>query len=119
MSGLFQSPWDVLLPVVLLAAAVPIAVAGTRRFRRGVKSPNHPRQTRWVVEGFRGWFIALSLVAFAGGLYTHTTWPLIVGAIFLGEELLETGIMTLALRSQEAREEDPAEGEAPAAGDRS
>lgn len=116
MNWLFQSPWDVMIAVVFAAAAIPVYVAGTIRFRRGIKNPGHASQTRWVVEGFRGWIVALSFIAFAAGSYTHTTWPLIVGAIFLGEELVETGIMMLVLRKQEHRE--MAAGDNPAAGDR-
>jgi hypothetical protein len=45
------------------------------------------------------------LSALAAGLTTGPTWLPLFGAIFIGEELLETGVMILALRSssEEAR----------------
>ena len=47
--------------------------------------------------------MALALVALAGGLLTGQTWLLIFGAIFLGEELYETEVLILLLRTGEQR----------------
>ena len=104
MTRLFLAPWDVVLPAVFLLAAVYGNVWGIRRLRRGLLHPDHPSQTLWVVEGIRGGIIGLACLSLAVGIRLHVTWPIVVGLIFLGEELLETGIMILALRSGARRE---------------
>jgi len=110
MTRLFVAPWDVLLPVVLLLAAVYGQVWGIRRLRRGLLHPDHPSQTLWVVEGIRGGIIGLACLSLAAGIRLHVTWPIVVGLIFLGEELLETGIMIFALRAGARREKSPKKG---------
>lgn len=70
-------------------------------FSRGLKNLDHPSQTLWVVRGIRGFIVALALISLAGGIYFDKTWPLLFGLVFLGEELLETGIMVLVLRRNE------------------
>ncbi len=37
--------------------------------------------------------------ALVGGVLYNKVWPLIIGLIFLGEELYETGVVSLALRA--------------------
>lgn len=85
--------------VLLVAATVFSFWRGQRLFFRGLRSPGHPSQTMWVVRGIRGWIIGIGLLCFAGGLVWAAKWPLIFGCVFLGEELFETGIMLLALKS--------------------
>jgi hypothetical protein len=101
LSWVFERPFDLILPVALLVLAVWFFVRGTRLLSRGLNNPEHPSQTLWVVRGFRGGITALAVIAFAGGIYFHTKWPLLLGAVFLGEELLETGVMILALKNEE------------------
>ena len=103
MSLLYQYPFDSILAVICILLAAFAFRRGAKLFARGLKNPEHPLQTLWVVRGFRNGIIGLSLIAFAGGVYFHKSWPLIVGAIFLGEELLETGIMIFVLKRQEKR----------------
>lgn len=43
----------------------------------------------------------MAFVFTGAGLMTATPWPILFGLVFLAEELIETGIMILALRSQE------------------
>ena len=54
----------------------------------------------WVVRGIRAGIIALAMGAFAADLLYNQGWLLIFGAIFLGEELYETGVILLALRGE-------------------
>ncbi len=104
MDWFFQSPQDRILAAVLLVLATWMFIRGTRLVAKGLRNPDHPQQTLWVVRGFRRGITAIATAFFAGGLYFHATWPLIFGAVFLGEELLETGIMILALKKAERAE---------------
>jgi len=91
-------PYDVLLAAVMVGAAAVAYVRGTRSFARGVRDPDHPRQTMRVVRGFRGWILGGGFLFLAGGLVFHATWPVLFGLVFLAEELVETGVMLAALR---------------------
>jgi hypothetical protein len=66
------------------------------------------------VRGIRGVIVAVGLGALSGGLLFASKGLLVFGAIFLGEELYETGVVLLALRAglKEAGELDTANGPA-------
>ena len=96
MDWLFASPIRLPLALVLAVLAVVVNVQGWRTFLLGIRDPDHPDQSRRVILGFRNWILSLSLIAFAGGLWARETWPLILGVVFLAEELLETGTMLKA-----------------------
>ncbi len=104
MDWFFQSSQDRILAAVLLVLATWMFARGIRLVAKGFRNPDHPQQTLRVVRGFRRGITAIATAFFAGGLYFHATWPLIFGAVFLGEELLETGIMILALKKAEKAE---------------
>lgn len=59
-----------------------------------------------MVKGFRGFIVAAAAIALAAGVLTGVKWSQIFGLVFLGEKLLETGIMVLALRKG-SRNETP------------
>lgn len=61
---------------------------------RGLQDADHPCASLWLVRGIRGVIVTVAMGAFAGGLlYNYNQgWLLIFGAIFLGEELYETGV---------------------------
>lgn len=75
-------------------------VRGWRQLSRGLRQPEHPEQSAWVVRGLRGGIVAIGLLFIAGGFAWGRGWPFLFGAVFLGEELFETGIMSLALYDQ-------------------
>ena len=104
MSLLQDSPAELILIVLLLAGAAAVAVRGTRLFSLGLRDPDHPDQTLRVVRGMRGGIIAIALIFLALGVHFSNRLLLIFGAIFLGEELLETGIMIFVLRLQRKKE---------------
>ena len=104
MHWFFESPQDRILAAVLLVLAIWMLIRGNRLVAQGLRNPGHPRQTLWVVRGFRRGISAIATAFFAGGFYFHETWPLIFGAVFLGEELLETGIMIFVLKKGEKAE---------------
>jgi len=89
-----------------IAAGVLVTVAaaslwrGARLLRKGLTEPDHPDQTLRVIKGMRGGIVAVALAVLAGWALTGERWLLIFALIFLGEELLETGIMLFALRME-------------------
>ena len=106
MELLYQSPQNWLLACVLVSMAFASAWFGTKNFTTGIRYPDRPDQTLRVVRGIRGGIIAIALTSIAAGLLSTTTWPVIFGLVFLGEELLETGIMVLALRGELSTERE-------------
>lgn len=108
MNFLFQPPLSVALAALLLVVAAASLWRGTRLLRKGLRNPEDPRHTLWVVRGIRGGIVAIGLTCLGLGLLFGRRWLLVFGLIFLGEELFETGIMILALRSGRSgrKEED-------------
>ena len=94
---IFELPVKEILGVTLLLLAALFAVRGTRRLARGLRDA----ASIDVIRGIRGWVIAGAMAAFATGVLTSTSGFLVLGAVFLAEELYETGVVTLILRSSD------------------
>ena len=101
MKFLFDSPQNYVGLALCLIGAVVSYVRGTRSFIWGIRNPDHPRQSLKVVRGFRGWIVGTALLFAAGGIWYEVTWPLWFALVFVGVELLETGIMIFALKRGE------------------
>jgi hypothetical protein len=71
----------------------------------GLRHPAHPDQSTRVVQGFRRSIVAIGLLFLAGGFFWAAAWPFIFAAVFLGEELFETGIMLAALHDRRKEDE--------------
>ena len=104
MAWVFDPPASFVLASLLFVAACVSAWRGTRLFGQGLRDPEHPEQTLRVVRGIRGTIVAAALVLIAFGILYRQKWLLIFGFVFLGEELLETGVMIFVLRRDGARE---------------
>jgi hypothetical protein len=65
---------------------------------RGIRRADDERSSLWVIRGLRGLAVAVGTAAVAGGILANQRWLLAFGAIFLLEELYETGIVALVLR---------------------
>jgi hypothetical protein len=89
MPSLFCSPWNGIVAGLLLLFGGASAAHGVRRLTSGFR---HARALD-VVHGIRGSVIALAAIAFAGGVLLAQTGLLVLGAVFLGEELYETGLL--------------------------
>lgn len=85
---------------LLTILALGLMARGGVFILRGLRHPDHPDQSVWVVRGFRRVIVAIGLAFTAGGFYWAAAWPFIFAAVFLGEELFETGIMLAALGDQ-------------------
>jgi len=98
--------WDPILdpPVTRVLAVMSLAPLpwrarrGLRLYRQGATSAGHPHQSRWVIRGIRDWILCSALLSFAIGLWFRSTPALVFGLVFVGEEIVETGVMLLALR---------------------
>jgi hypothetical protein len=92
--------WSLLL---ILALAMPLgAWAGVRGFRllgRGLRHGDDPEAPLWVVRGLRGVIVALCTAALAAGALFEQLWLVVFGAIWLAEEIYETGVLALILRA--------------------
>src|SRR5262249_17996397 len=89
----------------LMLASALAAARGVRALGRGLREAR-PLQ---VVRGIRGCVVALASSAFAAGVLLDSTGWIVLGAVFLGEELYETGVLALIIRAGES----PAEGTRP------
>jgi len=101
MNILFDSPQNYIGLALCLIGAVVSYVRGTRSFIWGIRNPDHPQQSLKVVRGIRGWIVGAALLFAAGGIWYEVTWPLWFALVFVGVELLETGIMIFALKRGE------------------
>lgn len=110
---LFLLPAKVVLVAACAAGVVLFGVRAARLLRLGITSHGHPSQSMWVVRGGRAGILAISCVAFGGGILFEATWALLFGVVFMGEELLETGTYILALRAAEKRAARGKEGRPP------
>jgi hypothetical protein len=89
-----------LLTAVLLIIAAAAGWRGARHLIRGIREADRPSGPVHVVRGFRGLTVAIGLAAASAGLLGDHTWLVAFGAIFLAEELYETGFLLLILKAQ-------------------
>jgi hypothetical protein len=97
MTSLDCSPLNATVAGLLLLISAISAAHGTRRLMRGLR---HARPLD-VIHGIRGLVIALAAVAFAGGILLAQTGLIVLGAVFLGEELYETALVAAIIRAGE------------------
>jgi hypothetical protein len=74
------------------------AVHGARLVTRAVRHADAADSSLALIRGIRGVTVAVAAWALAGGLLFEQTWLLAFGAVFLAEELYETGVVVLILR---------------------
>ena len=99
MTTLYTPPLSHIVAGVLMLVSAAAAVRGARGLGRGLREA----RALDVVRGIRGCVIALVAAAFAAGVLLASTGLIALGAVFLGEELYETGVLALIIRSGERR----------------
>ncbi len=97
MDWVLQSPYNLVFADICFALAAWALVRGVKNFRRGYGSDDGSLE---VVRGVRGGILFAGLTFIGCGLALEVSWPVWFGLVFLFEEIIETGIMVLALRSQ-------------------
>jgi hypothetical protein len=100
---LYEPPLNHVVAGLLLLAGAASMAHGARRLAGGLRRAV-PLD---VVRGIRGCVIALAAAAFAGGVLLGETGLLVLGAVFLGEELYETGILAAIIRCGERSVTEP------------
>ncbi len=92
-------------PVVLLLASLATlgglwaGARGVRLLARGLRAADDPRGSLWVIRGLRGMIVCICLTALAVGAVLETVWLLVFAGLWLLEEIYETGVLALILRS--------------------
>lgn len=99
MSHLYEPPLNQVAAALLVVLGVYTAARGVRQLVQGLR---HAASLD-LVRGIRGCVVAVVAGTFAVGLLTAQTGLLVFGAIFLGEELYETGVLIAIIRSARAR----------------
>lgn len=88
-----------LVGVLLLLAAATLVWRRLGLLVRGFRQPAEPGSALCLVRGLQGIIIALALLTLASGVLFEQGWLLVFGAVFLVEELYETGLLILILRT--------------------
>jgi hypothetical protein len=83
--------------VLALAIAACAGWSGLRRLRRGLREAD----SLALVRGIRGLVTAAAAAVFAIAVLTGERGLLAFAAVFLAEELYETGVLVLVLRASE------------------
>jgi hypothetical protein len=99
--ALYEPPLNHVVAGLLLLVGAAAAVRGARRLAAGLRSAAHLD----VVRGIRACVVALAAAAFAGGVLLAETGLVVLGGVFLGEELYESGVLAAIIRSGEPRPE--------------
>jgi uncharacterized membrane protein HdeD (DUF308 family) len=86
--------------IVVGVAATWAIVRGIARLRRGLRHADQDSASLDVVRGIRAIVMGVAVAALGSGLLFEQTWLVAFGAVFLAEELYETGVLLLVLRAQ-------------------
>lgn len=85
-------------------AGLAVGIRGLRLLVRGLAHADEDTASLDVIRGIRGVAIAVGTSALATGVVLEQRWLLAFGAVFLLEELYETGVVALVLRAALRRE---------------
>jgi len=97
MTTLYTPPLSHVIAGILVLVSALAAAHGALALRRGLRDA----RALEVVRGIRSCVVALVATAFAAGVLLASTGWIVLGAVFLGEELYETGVLALIIRSGE------------------
>jgi hypothetical protein len=94
-------PFEILLVLAGLAVlgGAYAGIRGVRLLARGLRGGEDPSAPLWVIRGFRGLIVAICLTSLAVGALLGIHWLVVVAALWLAEEVYETGVLALILRS--------------------
>jgi hypothetical protein len=87
------------LAMLAVVAGACAGVRGVRLLARGLRGGEDPSAPLWVIRGFRGLIVAICLTSLAVGALLETRWIVVVAALWLAEEVYETGVLALILRA--------------------
>ena len=90
--------------IVLAAGLATLAgiwagVRGLRLLMRGLRAADDPQGALWVIRGLRGLIFWVCLTCLAVGAVLGEVWLLVFAGLWLLEEIYETGVLALILRT--------------------
>jgi hypothetical protein len=93
--------WDAVLVFAVLVAlgGAWAGVRGVRSLARGLRDADDPEAPLRIVRGLRGIIVAVCGAALLAGALFEQVWLLVFGALWLAEEIYETGVLALILRA--------------------
>lgn len=91
-----------ILAVLVAVAGIGMGARGVRLVARALRGADRADSSLLLIRGIRGIVVAVGTAALAAGTLFDQTWLQVFGAIFLAEELYETGVVALALRAETA-----------------
>ena len=97
MTALYTPPLSHVIAGILVLGSALAAVRGAGALGRGLRDA----RALEVVRGIRGCVVALVAAAFAAAVLLASTGLIVLAAVFLGDELYETGVLALIIRSGE------------------
>ena len=97
MESLYTAPLNEIAAALLALVGTLSAVRGARAVARGLRES----RSLELVRGIRACVVALAAAAFAAGALLAHGGLVVVGLVFLAEELYETGVLALIIRSGE------------------
>jgi hypothetical protein len=95
MESLYAAPLNEIAAALLALVAVLSAVRGARAVARGLREA----RSLDLVRGICACVVALAAAAFAAGALLAQSGLVVLGLVFLAEELYETGVLALIIRS--------------------
>jgi hypothetical protein len=101
MSYLFQSPVNYIFSILLLVLSIFTLFKTVRYWILAYRNTEEAKTALLIVRGLRNLVIALTSGAFAAGLYWSKEWLLIIGLVILGQEIYETGFLSMILKTGE------------------
>jgi hypothetical protein len=93
-----------MLAIIVAVAGAWAGGRGVMLLVRGLEHADEASSSLDVIRGIRGLAVALGTAALAGGVLLEQRWLLAFGLIFLLEELYETGVVVMILRSAQKRD---------------
>jgi hypothetical protein len=94
-----------LLEATSIAAGACLVVSGIRTqiVRRRRAALRGPTELRWLARSFRRVVLGLALIGVGAGLAADIPWLVTLSLIIGGEEVLESSVISAALRDEEMR----------------
>jgi hypothetical protein len=97
MESLYTAPLNEIAAALLALVGTLSAVRGARAVARGLREA----RSLELIRGIRACVVARAAATFAAGALLAHGGLVVVGLVFLAEELYETGVLALIIRSGE------------------
>ena len=100
MTSFLEISWRVYPAALWMVAGAAALVHGVRLLATGGRERIDPDRAYFVTRGIRAGIFGLCVATIGAGWLWQVDWMVVLALVILGEEMLETSIMTAALRDQ-------------------